>query len=133
RQRTQVRAGIRNCFMLLIKGLRDLQCAFRREPEAIVRFALQGREIIKLRRDLRRRFFLFQLYDPLLATAFALNGVRDFAMPQSRRIAVLVPERTVDSVKSLLNRSKPSRIASGVIDCSQRRLIGFFVPAYWMI
>src|ERR1700720_3901789 len=46
RQRTRVRAGVRNCFVLLIKGLRDLQCAFRREPEAIVCFALQSREII---------------------------------------------------------------------------------------
>ena len=32
---------------------------------------------------------------------------------------------------SLRRRANPSRIASGVIDCSQRRLIGFFVPAYW--
>ena len=31
---------------------------------------------------------------------------------------------------SLRNREKPSRMASGVIDCSQTRLIGFFVPAY---
>ena len=102
RQRTRVRAWIGNCFVLLIKGLRDLQCAFRREPEAIVRFALQSREIIQLRRDLCGRFFLFQFDDPLFATAFALNGVRDFAMPQSRRSAVLVPERTVYRIKSLL-------------------------------
>src|SRR4029077_15149459 len=52
--------------------------------------------------DLRRRFFLFQFDDPLLATAFALNSVRDFAMPQSRCSAMLVPERAVCRVKLLL-------------------------------
>src|SRR4029077_13221458 len=102
RHSARVRTGVRNCFVLLIKGLRDLQCAFRREPEAIVCFALQSREIIQLRRGLRCRFLLFQLDDPWLATAFALNSVRDFAMPQSWRSAVLVPERAVCRVKLLL-------------------------------
>jgi len=31
---------------------------------------------------------------------------------------------------SLRSRANPSRMASDVIDCNQRRLIGFFVPAY---
>ncbi len=34
-------------------------------------------------------------------------------------------------VSSLRSCSKPSRIAAGVIDCSQRRLIGLPDFAYW--
>src|SRR5262249_46333276 len=102
-QRPGVRARISNGFMLLVKGLRNLQCAFRREPKAIVRFALQGREIIQLRRNLRRRLLLFQLDNSIFSTALALDGVRNFAMPQSRRGAVLAPQRAVSRVKSLLS------------------------------
>ena len=75
---------------------------FAEKAEAIVRFALQGREIIQLRRNLCRRLLLFELDDSILSTALALNGVRNFAMPQSRRGAVLVPERAVCRVKLLL-------------------------------
>src|SRR5206468_8283054 len=102
-QRPGVRARVSDRFVFLVKSLRDLQCAFRRETEAIVRFALQRREIIQLRRNLCRRLLLFQLDDSILSTALALNGVRNFAMPQSRRGAVLVPERAVCRVKLLLS------------------------------
>src|SRR5215472_1446092 len=85
RQRARVRARISDGFVLLIKSLRDLQCTLRRETEAIFRFALQCREIIELRRDLCRRLLLLELDDSILSAALALNGVRDFAMPQSWR------------------------------------------------
>ena len=68
RQRPGVGARIGDGFVLLIKGLRNLQCAFRRKAEAIVRFALQGREIIQLRRNLCRRLLFFQLDNPILSS-----------------------------------------------------------------
>ena len=88
--------------MSLVERLRDLQSAFGGETEAAVRFALQACEIIQLRRDLRGRLFLLQFDDALFAGALALNGLGDFAMPQARRCAVLVPERTVRRIKPLL-------------------------------
>ena len=51
---------------------------------------------------MRYRLLLFQLNDALPATALALNGLGDLAMPQSRRGPMLIPQRTVVRVKSLL-------------------------------
>ena len=77
--------------MSLVKRLRDLQCALRREAEAIICFALQRRQIIKLRRDLCGWFLLFQFDDAIFAAALALDDVGNLAVPHSRRGAMLVP------------------------------------------
>ena len=90
-QRARIRARISNNLVLFVKRLCDLQRAFRGKSESIIRFALQGSEIIKLRRHLRARLLFLQLDDALLAAAFALDGLGDFIMPQSRRGAVLFP------------------------------------------
>ena len=102
RQRARIGAWISNGLVPLVQRLRDLQSALRGETEATVCFALQAREIIQLRRDLRARLFFLQLNDAFFARALPLNGLGDFAMPQSRRSAVLVPERPVRGIKPLL-------------------------------
>ena len=89
--------------MPLIKRLCDLQGALRGETEAAVRFALQGSEIVELRCDLSARFFLFEFDHALPATALAPDCLGDFAMPQSRRSAMLLPKRSVFRVKPLLS------------------------------
>src|SRR5262249_12264624 len=88
--------------MSFVQGLRDLQGALRGETEATIRFALQAREIIQLWRDLCARLFFLQLNNAFFAGAFALNGLGDFAMPESGRSSVLVPKRPVGGIKSLL-------------------------------
>src|SRR6266496_896127 len=88
RQRARIRTWVSNGLVSLVQGLRDLQSAFRGETEATVRFALQAREIIQLRRDLRGGLFFLQFDNALFARALSLNGLGDFAMPQSRSSAV---------------------------------------------
>src|SRR5439155_26145713 len=92
RQRARIGAWISDGLVPLVQRLGDLQSALRGETEAAVRFALQAREIIQLRRDLRAGLFFFQLDDSLFARALALNGLGNFAMPQSGRSPMLVPE-----------------------------------------
>src|SRR5215510_11753474 len=91
-QRARIRAWIRDGLVPLVQRLCDLKGALRGETEATVRFALQAREIIQLRRDLCAGLFFLKLNDAFFARALLLNGLGDFAMPQSRRSAVLVPE-----------------------------------------
>src|SRR6516164_2879711 len=102
RQRARIRTWVRNGLVSLVQGLRDLQSALRGETEATVRFALQAREIIQLGRNLGAWFFFLQLNDAFFARGLPLNGLGDFAMPQSRSSAVFVPERTVCRIKPLL-------------------------------
>ena len=59
RQRARIGPRIGQHFVLLVKGLRDLQRALRRETETAIRFALQRGQIVKARRDLRAGFLLF--------------------------------------------------------------------------
>src|SRR5215469_600670 len=92
RQGARVGARIGDGFVLLVERLRNLQCALCRETEAAVRFALQGGKIVQLRGGLSGWPFLFELDNTVFASAFALNGICDLAMPQSRRSAMLIPE-----------------------------------------
>jgi hypothetical protein len=86
----------------LVQRLRDLQSALGGETEATVGFALQAREIIQLRRNLRAGLFFLKLNNAFLARALPLNGLGDFAMPESGPGAVLVPERPSRGIKPLL-------------------------------
>ena len=95
RQSARIRARIRDRLVLFIKRLGNLQRAFCREPKPIIRFALQCSEIVELRSNLRTRFLFFQLDDTVFAAALPLDGFSDFAVPQSRRGAMLVPEGAV--------------------------------------
>ena len=102
RQSARIRARISDDFVLLVKRLGDLQGAFCREAEAIVRFALQGRKIIQLRRNLCGWLLLLEFDDAILAAALSLNGFGDFAVPQSRRGAMLFPEGAVCGIQAPL-------------------------------
>src|SRR5439155_8816652 len=102
RQRARIGTWISYGLVPLVQRLRDLQGALRGETEATVRFTLQAREIIQLRRDLRARLFFLQLDDAFFALALPLNRLGDFAMPQSGRSTVLVPDRPVSGIKPLL-------------------------------
>ena len=95
RQSARIRARIRDRLVPFIKRLGNLQRAFCREPKPIIRFALQCSEIVELRSNLRNRFLFFQLDDTVFAAALPLDGFSDFAVPQSRRGAMLVPEGAV--------------------------------------
>ncbi len=129
RQRARIGAWISDRLVPLVQRLCDLQSALRGETEATVRFALQAREIIQLRRDLRAGLFFLQLNDAFFARALPLNGLGDFAMPQSRRSAVLVPERPVRGIKPLLGirqiQLKPREHSSRSLD-----LAFFFVERF---
>ena len=54
RQRARIGARISDHLVPLVKRLRDLQRAARGQAEAVVRFALQRRQIVKPRRSLAR-------------------------------------------------------------------------------
>ena len=133
RQCPRIRARIGDNLVPFIKRLRDLQCAFRGEPEPIIRFALQGSEIIELRSDLRARLLFFQLDDTPLATAFALDRLGDFTMPQSPRGTVLVPQRAVFRVQPLVRTGQvqlePMEKSPGSVIFVLVFLEGFIEPA----
>ena len=74
----------------------------RGKTEPVVRLALQRGQIVKLRRRLRGRLLLFDLDDAGFAGAFLLDGVGDLPMPQPRRRAMFVPQRTMLLAKPLL-------------------------------
>src|SRR5437762_9273181 len=102
RQRARIGTWISNGLVPLVQRLRDLQGALRGKTKATVRFALQAREIVQLRRDVRARLFFLQLNDAFFARALPLNGLGDFAMPQSGASAMLVPQRAVRGIEALL-------------------------------
>src|SRR5262249_27507905 len=136
RQRARICPRISDSFVSFVERLRDLQGAFGGATEAAVCFALQAREIVQLRCDLRARFFLLHPNAPLLTSALALNGLGNFAMPQSRRSAVLIPKRTVCSIKPLLRirqiQGKPSEQPSCSLDFALIFVERFVEPSPWI-
>src|SRR5262249_25556057 len=136
RQRARIRAWISDGLVPLVQRLGDLQRAFGGETEAAVRFTLQTGEIIQLRRDLRTRLFFFQLDDALFAGALVLNGLGNLEMPQSRRSAVLVPERPVRGIKPLLGirqvQLKPCEQPSCSLDLALFFVERFVEPSPWI-
>src|SRR5215211_1329280 len=136
RQCARIGTWISNGFVPLVQRLRDLQGALRGETEATVRFTLQAREIIQLRRDLRARLFFLQLNNAFFARALPLNRLGDFAMPQSGRSAVLVPERPVHGIKPLLGirqiHLKPRKQSSRSLDLAFFFVERFVEPSPWI-
>src|SRR5262249_48940845 len=121
----------------LVQCLRDLQSALRGETEATVRFALQAREVVQLRRSLCTRLFFLQLNDALFASALLLNSLRHFAMPQSGSSAMLVPERAVRRIKPLFGirqiQLKPCEQSFCSLDFSLFFVERFVEPSPWIL
>src|SRR5262245_7030925 len=136
RQGARIRSWIGNCLMPLVQSLRDLQSALRGKTEATVRFALQAREIIQLRRDLRARLFLLQLNNAFFTRALTRNGLGDFAMPQSGGSTVLLPERPVGGLKPLFGirqiQLKPGEQSSRSLDLALFFVERFVEPSPWI-
>src|SRR5947208_4154840 len=136
RQRARIGTWISYGLMPLVQRLRDLQGALRGETEATVRFTLQAREIIQLRRDLRARLFFLQLNNAFFALALPLNALGDFAMPQSGRSTVLVPDRPVSGIKPLLGirqiHLKPRKQSSRSLDLAFFFVERFVEPSSWI-
>src|SRR5882724_12019006 len=136
RQRARIGAWISDCLVSFVQRLRDLQSPLRGETEATVAFALQACEVIQLRRDLRARLCFLQLNNAFFARALPLNGLGDFAMPQSGRSAVLVPERPVRGIKPLLGirqiHLKPRKQSSRSLDLAFFFVERFVEPSSWI-
>src|SRR5207302_6744778 len=81
RQRARIGSRIRERLVLFVQRLRERKRRARRESEAAVGFALQARQIVEKRRDLRRRLRLFA-DDAGLARAFFGERVRSRFAPQ---------------------------------------------------
>src|SRR5262245_60080931 len=135
-QRARIRAWIRDGLVPLVQRLCDLQSALRGKTEATVRFALQAREIIQLRRDLRARLFLLQINNAFFTRALARNGLGDFAMPQSGGSTVLLPERPVGGLKPLFGirqiQLKPGEQSSRSLDLALFFVERFVEPSPWI-
>src|SRR5262249_4405774 len=106
RQRARIGAWISDRLMPLVQRLCNLQSTLGRETEAIVRFALQTRKVIQLRRNLGAWLFFLQFDNTFSARALLLNGFGNFAMPQSRRSAMLVPKRSGRGIKPFFGISQ---------------------------
>ena len=86
---TRVGTGIGEDFVFFVESLGDLERALGTETETRIRFALQGREIVKLRRDLRG-WLLFLGDDTWLAGAFGHDRFGGCAFPEALGLGILI-------------------------------------------
>ena len=97
---------------------------------------MQAREIVQLRRDLRARLFFLQLNNAFFARALPLNGLGDFAMPQSGASAMLVPQRAVRGIEALLGirqiQLNPREQSSRSLDLALFFIERFVKPSPWI-
>ena len=76
-------------FVFFVERLGDLERAFRAQTEAGVRLALEGREVVKLRRDLRGGLF-FLGNNARLAGAFGDDRLGGRAFPEALGLGILI-------------------------------------------
>ena len=90
RQGARIGSRISQHLVLLVKRLRDLQGALGRETEATVGFALERREVVKPRRDLRAAFLFLGNRRHRLALAGGDDALGRVAFPEAIDPIVLV-------------------------------------------
>ena len=116
-------------FVFFVKCLRDLERAFGAQTEAGVRFALESRKIVKLRRNLRGGLLFFS-DDARLAGAFGDDRLGGRAFPEALGLGVLIGalfEFFVEPTPAINSRSN-AKISENLKIGTRLKSADFFFP-----